>query len=188
MVLGYYTGEGYSGDSFEQTEKVRRYLANLVKEKSLSPTPLESLPLIGLSSGSKFFTLPDDLWFITYEAAKVSSDDCHNGGVLDAVPVTQDEYHKIKRNPFRGANGRRVLRLDLSERVIEVVSKYDMASYYIRYLSKLPPIILVDLPDGLSIDNETEVTECRLHEAMHHEILDKAVQLAVESWKLGIKD
>lgn len=181
LVLAYYTGRNIEGEGIEQTERVRRYLSNLVKESTLSPiTTTNGLPL-GVSSSSKFFTLPDDLWFITYEAAAVNSDDCHNGTTLDGIPVTQDEYHKIKRNPFRGASSRRVLRLDLSEQVIEVISKYEVASYYVRYLLKPSPIVLVDLPDGLIIDGETTTTECKLHEALHQEILDRAVQMALAS-------
>lgn len=87
-MIAYYTGRNLDGEGIEQTEKVRRYLSNLVKESTLSPiVTTNGLPL-GVSSISKFFTLPDDLWFITYEAATVSSDDCHNGTTLDGIPVT----------------------------------------------------------------------------------------------------
>lgn len=134
-MLSFYTGRNVSQEGFEQTEEVRRYLANLIREAVLTPiTNATGLPL-GISSSSKFFTLPEDLWFITYEAATVSSDDCHDGNSLDVIPVTQDEYHKIKRNPYRGASGRRVLRLDLADGVIELVSKYSVTEYYVRYLA-----------------------------------------------------
>lgn len=142
---------------------------------------------MGMESTSKFFTLPEDLWFITYEAATVSSKDCHNGKVLDVISVTQDEYHRIKRNPFRGASGRRVLRLDLADSVIELVSKYTVTKYYIRYISQLSPIILVDLPDDLTIKGVSEETECKLHEAVHERILERAVQLAVASKSITSK-
>lgn len=188
LVISYYTGRNSDNESFEFTEEVRRYLANLIREASLSPiTTSNGLPL-GISSSSKFFTLPEDLWFITYEAATVSSDDCHNGSVLDVVPVTQDEYHKVKRNPFRGANGRRVLRLDLAEKVVELVSKYDIGSYYLRYLSEIAPIILEDLPDGMTIHGQSEENQCVLHPALHQSILDLAVSLAIASkaiWSKG---
>lgn len=181
IVLSYYSGKPAGIDSFEETEEIRRYLANLVKEASLKPiVSTNGLPL-GVSSTSKFFTLPEDLWFITYEAAKVSSNDCHDGSTLDVIPVTQDEYHRIKRNPYRGASGRRVLRLDLSDNVVELVSIYKVTDYYIRYLSRLSPIILVSLPDGLSINGETQAMDCKLHEALHNKILEIAVRQAILS-------
>lgn len=188
LVLAYYTGKNSDGEGFEYTEEIRRYLANLIKEASLSPiTTSNGMPL-GISSSSKFFTLPEDLWFITYEAATVSSSDCHNGSTLDVIPITQDEYHKIKRNPFRGANGRRVLRLDLAEKIVELVSKYDISSYYLRYLSELTPIILVSLPDGMTIHGQSDKSPCVLHPALHQHILDLAVSLAISSksiWNKG---
>lgn len=185
IVLSYYNGNNANGESFEQTEEMRRYLADLVKIVSLNPIG-EDIPM-GVSVNSTFFTLPEDLWFIIYEAAKVSSDDCHNGKMLDGVPVTHDEYNRVRRNPYRGANGRRVLRLDLEGRTIEVVSGYTVASYYIRYLSRPEPIVLVDLPDGLSINDISAMQTCKLHEALHEKILELAVGMAIRS-KLSGKD
>lgn len=178
IVLSFYTGRNTTGDSFEASEEVRRYLADLVREATMKPITTTGGSPLGVSSTSKFFTLPDDLWFITFEQATVSSDDCHNGMAMDVVPVTQGEYHRVKRNPYRGANNRRVLRLDLGDGVVELVAKYTVSSYYIRYLRKLSPIVLLDLPDGLSIRDVRKETGCRLHEALHQSILDRAVQMA----------
>lgn len=86
MILGLYNGMNAKGESFEQSEEVRRYLAPLVKDASLAPITNSSNTPIG--TGSSFYTLPEDLWFITYEAATVSSSDCRNGETLDVVPVT----------------------------------------------------------------------------------------------------
>lgn len=99
--------------------------------------------------------------------------------------MTQDEYHKLKRNPFRGANYRRALRLDLSDDIVEIVSKYTVTAYYARYLERPNPIILIDLPDDLSIYGETKTSNCKLHEALHHRILERAVALGVESRFMG---
>lgn len=180
-VLGLYTGKNATGESFEQTEELRRYLAPLVKEKTLSPITTSNGRILGMESNSKFFTLPEDLWFITYESAKVSDSKCEDLSVMDVYPVRQDEYHKIKKNPFRGANDRRALRLDLSENNVEIISKYTVSDYYIRYMRKLHPIILVELTDGLSINGETAVQGCELHESLHQKILDLAVQMALQS-------
>ena len=46
---------------------------------------------------------------------------------MDVYPVTQDDYNKTKRNPFRGANDRRALRLDLSDGVIEIVCIFTLS-------------------------------------------------------------
>ena len=100
---------------------------------------------------------------------------------LDVYPVRQDEYNRIKKNPFRGANDRRALRLDLSEGVIEIVSKYTVSSYYLRYLRKLAPIVLADFGDEQSIEGVSRISECELPESVHQRILERAVMLALQS-------
>lgn len=178
IVISLYNGKNPFGESFERTEELRRYLSNLVSDDTISP---ETGGCDGkVSSKSVFFTLPNDLWFITYEALNVSDGKCGDT-TLDIIPVTQDEYHKIKRNPFRGSTARRALRLDLSNGMIEVVSDYTATSYYVRYLRKPCPIILTDLPEELSINGQNEETSCELHDALHKRILEEAVTRALRS-------
>lgn len=181
LVISLYTGRNQQGDSFESIEELRRYLSNLVVEKNLKPITNTSGKPIGLSSTSKFFTLPIDVWFLTYESVIISNGKCRDTTSMKVYPVRQDEYQTIKDNPFRGANDRRALRLDLSEGNVEIVCKYTVTDYYIRYVKKLSPIILEDLPNDLSINGVSETTECMLHEALHQKILGRAVMLALQS-------
>lgn len=184
LVVSLYTGRNSSALSFEETEELRRYLSNLVEEANLSPIVTSDGKPLGIESNSKFFTLPDDLWFITYEAASLGDGECEGHSTLDVYPVRQDEYHKIKRNPFRGANFRRALRLDLSENNIEIISKYTVTGYYVRYIRKIKPIVLEDMPNDLTINGEGKETNCELHESLHQRILEMAVLMALQS-KVG---
>ena len=181
IVISLYTGKNTYKDSFESSEEMRRYLAPLIAEAKKEPiTNTSGIPL-GIASNSKFFTLPEDLWFITYEAVKVSDSKCPSLNTLRVYPVKQDEYHTIKDNPFRGVTDRRALRLDLSEGNVEIICKYNVSEYYVRYIRRLPPIVLIDLPDGLKVGDTDSESECVLHEALHHKILDMAVRLALQS-------
>lgn len=149
IAEGLYTGK-ILGDSFEDTEQLRRYLAHLVKTAIL---PCRVAPK-GLSDKSVFAVLPDDVWFITYESVILDGDSpCTNGKEIQVIPTTQDEYHRIKGNPFRKPNSRKVLRLDVDKSMVELISEEDIRSYLVRYLSRPEPIILVDLPDELTINN-----------------------------------
>ena len=182
VVESLYNGRNPLSESFEQTEELRRYLSNLICDITLQPSSGNYRGIGG--NTSKFFEFPSTpkLWFITFESVTLESEDaCLNGKILDVIPVTQDEYLRIKRNPFRGCNSRRALRLDVSDNVIEVVSKYNVAQYYARYLRHPNPIILRSLPNGLSIDGESDYMECELHEALHQKVLDRAVLLALQS-------
>jgi len=179
-VIDLYSGRNPIGASFEQTEELRRYLANLVREAKLSPIETTA-GILGIDSKSKFFTLPEDLWFITYESVDITDGKCKGHTSLEVIPVRQDEYHRIKKNPFRGANGRRALRLDLSDGVIEIVSKHAVSEYYLRYLRKIKPIILTDLGSENSIRGISSATECELPESLHQMILERAVAAALQS-------
>lgn len=181
LVLSLYSGRNITANSFEETEELRRYLANLVCTDKLEPITTTSGHPLGIESNSKFFTLPNDLWFITYESAVASDGQCGEGSFLEVVPTIQDEYNKLKNNPFRGPNNRRALRLDLADGVVELVSKYTITEYCIRYIKKLSPIVLVALPDGISIEGVMVESPCKLHEALHKRILDRAVRMALQS-------
>lgn len=187
VALSLYTGRNSSGNSFEQTEEVRRYLAGLLEEKYLEQVQKEDGAPIGVSPTSKFFALPDNLWFIVYESAVTCGGACGEDYPIEAVPITLDEYHRVRKNPFRGANERRALRLDVSEDTIEVVSKLDVVAYYIRYLRKLRPIVFIHL-DDTNIRGVSEPTECELPDILHQKILERAVQLAVQSRGFNIRN
>ena len=180
IVIGTYNGKNQFGDSFESTEEIRRYLSSLIKTYT---TTDKKAGYTGLSKSSIFFELPNDLWFITYEAVNLKDDElgCISGENVSVIPITQDEYHRIKKNPFRGTNERRALRLDLNNKVVEIVSKYNIEKYLVRYLSRPAPIILTNLTDNLSINGIRAKTECELNPVVHRAILERAVKLAIIS-------
>lgn len=178
VVIEIYNGKNPLGDKFEGTEETRRYIDELIKTATIT----EKTEGNGLSDKSVFFKLPDDLWFITYETVTISDDNagCHNGELTDVIPVTQDEYYRLIHNPFRGLSFRRAFRLDCGNNTVEIISKYSISDYTVRYLAKPSPIVLVDLNE-LSIDNISEKAECKLNSAIHRAILERAVRLAIIS-------
>lgn len=185
VALSLYTGRNSSLKGFEETEELRRYLSPLIQECTLEPDTNTLGTPIGLDDEKKtrFFTLPENLWFITYESVKLDADDrpCAGIGSLQVTPVRQDEYHRLRKNPFRGANNRRALRLDLPDNMVEIISQYSVISYYVRYLRKLNPIILVSLEADAAIEGVTQPTGCELNESLHQRILERAVIMALQS-------
>lgn len=188
-VLSLYNGKNISGESLEATEELRRYLSSLTKEDELEPIVTTNGKPLGVSSTSKFFTLPPDLWFITYESVTVSDGKCGEASSMNVFPVRQDEYNNIKKNPFRGANDRRALRLDLADSVVEIVCKYTVTKYYIRYLKELTPIVLQDFTaDGLSVNGTSTATDCELPKYLHQRILEAAVLLALRTKGINVSE
>lgn len=181
LIIDIYSGRNVIyGKSFEQTEEIRRYLSNLVETYETSTKVTGKL---GLSKDSVFFEIPQDTWFITYEVAflKDSRLGCLDGIEASVVPLPQDDLYRAKDNPFRGPSKDRVLRLDIKSDLAELISKYNVDKYLMRYISQPTPIILVDLPDGLSINGVSTESECELNPVVHRAILERAVQLAIIS-------
>lgn len=179
IVRDLYNGK-LTGDGFESTEEQRRNLESLVNTLELTS---EDISKPKMSDNSEFFQLPSDVWFITYESVLLSDKSlgCKNNTIADVIPVRQDEYHNIKNNPFRGPSDKRVLRIDTGSSVIELISKYTIQSYFIKYLSKPKPIILQDITDeNLSINGETKRMGCELNTVLHRTILERAVALAIK--------
>lgn len=174
IVKELYNG-GLNGDSLEKTEELRRSLDGLIK----TDYPEEIYGMEGLEKTSKFYQLKDDVWFITYESVDLTEGAyCENNNTIEVVPVRQDEWHRIKKNPFKKPNRRKAVRLDNGGNVAELISDYPIAKYLVRYLRKPKPIILVPLEGALSIDGVQEITECELNTVLHRTILERAVQLA----------
>lgn len=178
IVLELYSGR-QTGISFEKTEESRRYLSNLILT-----TTITLFKGIGITTNCSYFcSIPTDLWFITYESATLEDDalKCGNTSIASVIPVKQDYVYSILNNPFRGPSDIRVLRLDISNNEVELISKYNIKDYTIRYIAKPNPIILTNLPDDLKINGVSNITECKLNSALHRRILDEAVRLAVLS-------
>lgn len=180
LVLDIYSGK--LGSPFESTEEVTEYLSPLVKQTTLKTDVYGC----GLDSSSVFFEIPEDVWFKTGEKAVISADSLECKGCakreVDVVPVTQDTLYRTKNSPFRGPNERRVLRLDSGAYNVELISKYPIISYTLRYLSKPEPIILEDLTDGLTINGQSKAQTCKLNPAIHRAVLSRATSIAKSVW------
>lgn len=154
--------------NYEGTEELNSYLKTLIKDKTYTIEDSTNIEL----------DYPDNFLYILKEYANINTT-CKSNNIVDVLPITQDEYNEVVRNPFRGSKSK-VLRLE--ENKIKLITDLPIISYTMTYLSNPSPIILVDLPNGLTINNESEKsTTIETSESIHREILDKAVQLAIQS-------
>ena len=173
--------------AFENTEKIKRELSALVKEDTINPTAKAGG--IPFTSNISIYdiNINDDAWFIIYEGCKYKNDEnnCIPEYYVPAHPITHDELDKIVKNPFKGPNKRRVLRLDIDTHTVELISRYPLDEYFYRYLSKPSPIITTDLPTSASIDGFTTQNDCELSTSIHNTIVDIAVQIAYQTKVIG---
>lgn len=154
--------------NYEGTEELNSYLKTLIKDKTYTIEDSTNIEL----------DYPNNFLYILKEYANINTT-CKSNNRVDVLPITQDEYNEIVENPFRGSKSK-VLRLE--ENKIKLITDLPIISYTMTYLSNPSPIILIDLPNGLTINNESKKsTTIETSESIHREILDKAVQLAIQS-------
>lgn len=165
---------------FEDTELDRRKYNNLLRDFT---SDLTSVYTNHQDLYYSKFKLPEDCLSLVYEEAQYDSlinDRCFRGKWVAVYPIRHDEYTTLVKNPFRGPNGKRVLREDVASDEVKLIGKYPIIQYRIIYAKRPNPIILVDLKDeGLSIDGHTSVMGSELPEFAHQDILNRAVALAV---------
>ena len=164
----------------EQSEENRKYLSNLIKTGNYVPIGEQDETLINNVFKSYKVEIEDSVLFMIYEQCTLSDENnCINGRIVSVVSTIHDDLDKVLKNPFKSPNNRKVIRLDFDNK-IELISKYNISNYKIRYLKKPNPIILVKLED-LNIDKKQEVSNGETNPILHERIVQRAVQLAVQS-------
>lgn len=202
IVKGIYNGSLTS--PFESTEEARSYISPLVTQGYPKLLATQS-DYPHITKGSILYDLTDirdvkdkkqleDVWFITYEGVIFDGlNRCNDNEEGIVKPVTQDNFWETHRNPFRNENERRVLRLTFNDNpnIVELISKYKIKKYFIRYVRKPYPIITSNLDDGLTIDGKSTPLDnadgkvvCELNDALHRVILETAVRIAQQAWTL----
>lgn len=166
----------------EQSEEVRKYLSNLIKTDNYAPIGEQDETLINNNFKSYKVNISNDILFMIYEQCTLSDENnCINNKIVSVVPTIHDDLDKVLKNPFKSPNSRKVIRLDFDNK-IELISKYNISNYKVRYLKRPNPIILVSLEDNLSINNgDTKVSNGETNPILHERIVQRAVQLAVQS-------
>ena len=166
----------------EQSEEVRKYLSNLIKTDNYAPVGEQDETLINNNFKSYKVEISNDILFMIYEQCTLSDENnCINNKIVSVVPTIHDDLDKVLKNPFKSPNSRKVIRLDFDNK-IELISKYNISNYKVRYLKRPNPIILVALEDNLSINNgDTKVSNGETNPILHERIVQRAVQLAVQS-------
>lgn len=172
---------------FENSEKRRREFSTLLRTAT-NGSPL-SLPSYAIGNQSRFFELESDVRYIVNETVVLySSETCYNGLTTKVIPVTHDDYNYNIDNPFKKPNKRVSWRLDnrnytSGNKLVEIITVEGSfaSSYKYRYIKIPNPIILETLTGGETIGGLTAATECEMPESIHREILDLAVELALEA-------
>ena len=140
-----------------------------------------------INSHSVVYAFPNDS-FIEINESIITND----GRELQVIPLRYDEYTRQMSKPYKYPQKNQAWRLMNSGEVVgndavryvEIITNpWDVINTYnVRYVRAPKPIILVNLPDGLTIDGISEATPCELDPILHEEIVQRAVELAKIAW------
>lgn len=108
------------------------------------------------------------------------------------VPINYREYDREMTKAYAQPLKKQAWRLfqnntqgfDIYSELIprwDLEDKETINKYKIRYIRRPCPIVLVDLPDTLEIDGFTKAQECELNPILHPEILQKALEIAINT-------
>jgi hypothetical protein len=173
MVKALYTGLNDEAIGFEQTQKRIDDLKTLVKEVII--TAISGSPLT-VKDNCYLVDLPTDYLFRVGEEVNISFTNLDGNAITKRVGVTQstaDTYLNSLENPY----GEHKLHYDeakplrlFKDTYVELISDgtYVIDNYILRYIKN---------PSEIKIEGE----DCELPEHLHLQLVDKAVNLFLES-------
>lgn len=190
LVKAYYNIDGNKyKKGFENTEKRRKDLSKLVRSSvDAGGYPIAQPSTEIASSGridvnSRFFSLPEDFWLAITEWGYVNEDLSARPAIplgerYDIQPITHDEYNAQRKNPFEKPICGKGWRLDIASNtgkiLHEIVADKPIVQYHVRYIKKLRDI-------EINLTDPTVQVDSELNEMFHREIVDIAVELALET-------
>lgn len=114
------------------------------------------------------------------------------------ISISYSDYQRLMTKPYAYPPKNSVWRLFTSTTfttqadstlvpLAEIIGKFEGSiEYHLRYIKKPSPIILVNITsDNLTIEGESNKTECQLPSEIHQEILERAVTLAKIAYQAG---
>ena len=183
-----------TNDGFDDTTERQIDFSSLIVSRVLQKSSDQSsifddrgiiydMPLRGNSNNT-------DVLFILNEKLVTKADGITKNYVV--VPINYKEYDREMSKPYAQPLKKQAWRLFQNPATgfdfkSELIPRWNLEAnetdleYKIRYIRRPTPIVLIDLPDGLSVDGISEANDCELNPILHPEILQKAVELAAAS-------
>ena len=164
--------------NFEKTELDRTALGPLIKNQVFTVFVTGANYM---HANGHVVDLPNEVWFPVEERCNITYTDCNgtsqNKEVDKVLPLTHDEYNLNKNNPYQKPNEDVLWRMDLGAtgsyyKRHEIITDgvVTLNSYNLRYLKR---------PIDLDLITTTNTSE--LDPAIHDDIVDRAVEIALKA-------
>lgn len=207
VVKSYFYRNNSQGQGFDDSERRQVDFSSLIKVATIEESDTQTnvfddrgiiFDMPKKIIGGEPAANTTDVLFILNEKLNVkkASDANDKGKDYVIVPLNYKEYDREMSKAYSQPLKKQAWRLfqntqtgfDVQSELIPIWDTSEglkkstptlTATYKIRYVQRPDPIVLVDLPEGLSIDGFTEETECSLNPILHVDILNRAVELAL---------
>ena len=172
-------------EGFDNNERRQIDFSMIIKTvKATKITNDSGLIKLYPNEGSELYQIPERIMMFINESLKVTRDG--NSISLVIIPLNYKEYNRLMTKPYKRPIKNQAWRLnidsisDSNKPIVEIVAGYGdtIIDYTIRYVKRPQAIILTNLEGELSIDGEFKEQPCELDPILHHEILQRAVELA----------
>lgn len=185
--IEFYLNEGYRRFTeywyslYEDNETARKRLSPLVVSTTL--TRAGAYSGAGNHPNGELWDLPETCKYVVLEQVDISLIDCHGDPTtktrVNVKPVKTDYYNLHIGNPYKKPYNELVWRLDVGSKIHELIHGTDttrIENYHITYLT---------IPNTITLLTGTpETTSIEIEEEFHEEIIDKALEVAIETFKL----
>lgn len=171
-------------EGFDNSERRQIDFSMIIKTvKATKITNNSGLTRLYPNEGSELYQIPEKIMMFINESLKVRRDNKDTSLII--IPLNYKEYNRLMTKPYKRPIKNQAWRLnidsisDSNRPIVEIVAGYGdtIIDYTIRYVKRPQAIILTNL-EGVSIDGEFTEQPCELDPILHHEILQRAVELA----------
>lgn len=190
IVKSYFSPKGNKfNEGFDDSSKRQIDFSKVTCYIELTKLASDKVSGNPFNNKSTRFSFPTDAMMILNESLRVTRDE--KDIFLTVIPISFEEYARQMSKPYKYPVKNQAWRLITTTnnedpkarfRHVEIIAgpndNMETAKYFVRYLKRPDPIILDNLPSDLTIDGEYRKTECELDGEIHHEILQRAVELA----------
>lgn len=173
LIKNYFNPKGNKyGEGMDNSPKRQIDFSSIIEVITLNPT-----------TGNTSFKLPDTLniMMILNETITVNRKtlDGTVSKVLAVLPINYLEYQRLLNKPFKRPLKNQAWRMFTTNKKMEIIvgNNDTITSYTIRYVRKPRAIILCNLINN-SIEGSTTEQTCELDPILHHELLQRAVEIA----------
>lgn len=185
LVKQTYLGRPNWFKNADANEDSREILNPLIKQYTQSnPVHIDTYNGVKICKISE----PSDLLYIMQESVKLdTTNTCLLNKSLIVIPTSLDKLHKLLENPFKRPDNSKAFRIAWFKDTtgIFIAHPIQIKTYSMLYIKTPAPIVLSDISVyGTTINGISSplTPVCELHEGMHREIINRAVELAKSAY------